>query len=182
MSPNAVAQTILDEISKVMAQIDADAVRAACDVITSAHNIMLYGCGREGLQMQGLAMRFHHLGLRVCMQGDMAAPPIGRGDLFIVSAGPGELGTVNALMGAARRDGAEVLFLTAVPQTRAAGLATRIIEIPARTMAVDEGGTMPMGSAYEGALFVLGEVLVAELTGLLNQSPEDMRARHTNME
>ena len=33
---------------------------------------MLYGCGREGLQMRGLAMRLYHLGLQANMVGDMA--------------------------------------------------------------------------------------------------------------
>ena len=38
---------------------------------------MLYGCGREGLMMRALAMRLHHLGRVVCMQGDMTAFPLG---------------------------------------------------------------------------------------------------------
>ena len=41
---------------------------------------------------------------------------------------------------------------------------------------------LPMGSAYEGALFVLFEIMVLKLKTLLDASPEAMRARHTNME
>ena len=52
--------------------------------------------------ISGLIMRLHHLGLRVAMQGDMAAPPLAQGDLFLCSAGPGELATVTALMQVAR--------------------------------------------------------------------------------
>jgi 6-phospho-3-hexuloisomerase len=39
-----------------------------------------------------------------------------------------------------------------------------------------------MGSVYEGALFVLFEVMVLKLKEMLAVSPEAMRARHTNME
>ncbi len=56
--------------------------------IAGARRTMLYGCGREGLMMRALAMRLHHLGLEVCVQGDMTAFPLGPGDLFLCAAGP----------------------------------------------------------------------------------------------
>ena len=53
-------------------------------------------------------------------------------------------------------------------------------------MASDEGAkvtsVLPMGSAYEGALFVLFGVMVLKLKALAGVSPEAMRSRHTNME
>jgi 6-phospho-3-hexuloisomerase len=39
-----------------------------------------------------------------------------------------------------------------------------------------------MGSVYEGALFLLFEVMVLRMKASLGVSPEAMRARHTNME
>ncbi len=39
-----------------------------------------------------------------------------------------------------------------------------------------------MGSVYEGALFVLFEVMVLKLKAVLGVQAEVMRARHTNME
>jgi 6-phospho-3-hexuloisomerase len=176
----------LAELSAVASRIDPGRVDAACTTVARARRIVLHGCGREGLQLRGFAMRLHHLGLRVAMQGDMAAPPVGEGDLLIVSAGPGELSTVTALMRVAREAGAEVLFLTAEPETPSAALATQVLSIPAQTMARDRGAAatsvLPMGSVYEGALFLLFEVMVLRLRDLLGVSPEDMRARHTNLE
>ena len=120
------------------------------------------------------------------MQGDMAAPPVGEGDLLLVSAGPGELSTVTALMRVAREAGAEILFLTAETATPSAALATQVLAIPAQTMARDRGAAatsvLPMGSVYEGALFLLFEVMVLRLRARLGVSPEEMRARHTNLE
>lgn len=176
----------LSEIAAATGRLDHEQVAAACDAIACANRIVLYGCGREGLQLRGLAMRLHHLGLRVAVQGDMAAPPVGRGDLFLASAGPGELSTVTALMRIARDAGADVLFLTAEPATPSAALATRLLEIPAQTMARDAGpdatSVLPMGSVYEGALFFLFEVMVLHLRDRLGMTPEAMRANHTNLE
>ncbi len=39
-----------------------------------------------------------------------------------------------------------------------------------------------MGSLFEGALFVLFEVMVLKLIERLQISPEAMRANHTNLE
>ncbi len=176
----------LSELADVAGRIAPDEIEAACAVIAGARRIVLYGCGREGLQLRGFAMRLHHLGKQVAMQGDMAAPPVGRGDLLLVSAGPGELSTVTALMRVGREAGADILFLTAEPETPSAELATQVLVVPAQTMARDTGpavtSVLPMGSVYEGALFVLFEVMVLRLRDLLGVSPEDMRARHTNLE
>ncbi len=110
----------------------------------------------------------------------------GAGDLFIVSAGPGELSTVSALMRVARDAGAGVLFLTAEPETPAAALASEVLTIPAQTMARDQGAgatsVLPMGSVYEGSLFLLFEIMVLDLRDRLGETAETMRARHTNLE
>jgi len=182
----AAFETALDELKAVASRIDAGAVAGACETIARARRVVLYGCGREGLQMRGFAMRLHHLGCEVAMQGDMAAPPVGPGDLLIVSAGPGEIATVTALMQIAKGAGAGVLFLTAEPDTPAAALATEVLTIPAQTMARDQGAgassVLPMGSVYEGALFLLFEIMVLRLRDRLGETAETMRARHTNLE
>jgi 6-phospho-3-hexuloisomerase len=176
----------LAEISAVLEGIETDALETTCKVIAQARHILLYGCGREGLQMRGLAMRLYHLGCSAGMVADMNAPPLKSGDLFIVSAGPGELSTVTALMHVARRDGACILFLTAVPDAAAAALADYVLLIPAQTMANDQSNVvrsvLPMGSLFEGALFILFEMIVLRLQDRLDLDLDQMRARHTNME
>jgi 6-phospho-3-hexuloisomerase len=39
-----------------------------------------------------------------------------------------------------------------------------------------------MGSLYEGALFILFEVMILKLIARLRITPEAMRANHTNLE
>ncbi len=41
---------------------------------------------------------------------------------------------------------------------------------------------LPMGSLFEGAMFLVFEVLVLRLRDTLGETAGSMRARHTNME
>jgi 6-phospho-3-hexuloisomerase len=172
------------ELAEAASRIDEASLDAAARDIAGAGRVMLHGCGREGLMMRALAMRLHHLGLTVCMQGDMTAFPVGPGDLFLCAAGPGELATASALCGVARAAGARVLVVTAEPDGATAALADRLLVLPAQTMARDPGTDtgLPMGSLFEGVMFIALEALVLRLRDLLGESAASMRARHTNME
>jgi 6-phospho-3-hexuloisomerase len=134
----------------------------------------------------GFAMRLFHMGLHAAVEGDMTTPAVGRGDLFVVTCGPGYISTALALMGVAHDAGAQILLITAQPEGRCAALADAILLLPAQTMADDQGArqssVLPMGSLFEGALFVLFEVMVLKLKTRLNISAEAMRANHTNLE
>ncbi len=185
--PNAtVYRKALDELGAVFDRVDDGAVDAAVAQIAAARSVVVFGGGREGLQIRGFAMRLFHMGRTVAVVGDMTCPPVGPGDLFLVTVGPGEISTALALMGVARAAGADILLLTAQPDGRCAALAHSVLVVPAQTMADDQGAaatsTLPMGSLYEGALFVLFEVMVLKLRGRLAVSPDAMRANHTNLE
>ncbi|RWC97044.1 MAG: SIS domain-containing protein [Mesorhizobium sp.] len=176
----------LEELGGVLAKVDGASIDAACEVLVGAGRIAVYGCGREALQVKGFAMRLYHLGLPVSVVGDMTTPPLGKGDVFLVSSGPGETTTVLTLIRVARDAGAKVLLVTAESGSSAARLADFTLLIPAQTMASDQGAAktsvLPMGSLFEGALFLLFEVMVLKLKALTGASPAAMRARHTNME
>ncbi len=182
----ALAGQALAELGQVLSGIDEGAVARACETIAGAGKIVVCGCGRERLQLNGFAMRLFHLGRSVAVVGDMTAPPVGPGDLLIASAGPGELATVAAIMGRAKDAGAGILFLTAAPHTPSATIADQVLAIPAQTMASDTGeaatSVLPMGSLYEGALFVLFEIMVLMLRDRFGQTAQTMRANHTNLE
>jgi len=161
------------------------ALATLAEEIATAGRIVACGCGRELLMMRALAMRLHHLGLAVQVQGDMACPPLGPGDLLLAASGPGHLATVAALIGQARDAGARVACITAQPQGADPQAAHVVLTIPARTMADDRAGPpalLPMGSVFEGAMFLVFEVLVLLLAERLGETADTMRARHTNLE
>jgi 6-phospho-3-hexuloisomerase len=176
----------LDELGAALDGVDMDALEATCKALAAANRIGVYACGREGLAMRGLAMRMFHLGMPVGVVGDMTMPPLGPGDLFFACTGPGVTTTVIRLMEVAREAGATVILLTAQPQSEAARRADSVFVLPAQTMANDQGAArtsvLPMGSVFEGAMFVLFEIMILRLRDLRGETPDTMRARHTNME
>jgi len=179
-------RSAIRELGAVMDRMDDRAVDRACRMIADARTIVVFGLGREGLQIRGFAMRLFHMGRTVAVVGDMTTPPVGPGDLLVATVGPGEHATALALLAQAKQAGARVLLLTAQPDGRAGAFADFVLVVPAQTMADDRqpgaSVVLPMGSLYEGALFVLFEVMVAKLRTLLGVSMEAMRAHHTNLE
>ena len=182
---STVYRQALEELAAPLDKIDNAAVDRAVETIASARHVTLYAGGREGLQIRGFAMRLFHLGRSVSMVGDMTTPAIGPGDLFLNVCGPGEISTAVALVGVAKRAGAKVLVVTAQPDGRVPTMADDVLVLPAQTMANDQGSAaslLPMGSVFEGGLFVLFEVMILKLKARLDVSAETMRGNHTNME
>lgn len=185
----------LDEIGAVVGRVDEGEAAALLDALAAARRVVLAGVGREGLMMRALAMRLYHMGLDAHVAGDMTTPPVGAGDLLLVSAGPGDFGTLRALAEVARGAGAAVACVTAVPGGAVPRAADIVLTLPAQTMATDlapaDGGApaagatasfLPMGSLFEAAQMLVFECLVLRLRDRLGVTPEAMRARHTNLE
>ena len=175
----------LRELTSVFARMPDHCADELIDAIVAARKIVLFGCGREGLQMRGFAMRLFHLGCDATVWGDMSMPAVGANDLLIVSAGPGDLATVRVLICRAREAGARTALITAQPTAPLAEQVDVVTIIPAQTMADDtvaEASILPMGSLFEAAQMIFFEIVVLKLLPLLHQSAEMMRARHTNLE
>lgn len=154
--------------------------------LASAGRIVCHGLGREGLMMRALAMRLFHLGCDVHVVGDMTLPPVGKGDLFFVSVGPGHIASIATLIAIAKDAGAEVVCVTAEPDGLGPKSSDHVVVLPAQTMAADQGdkstSILPMGSLYEVLMLLFFELLVLDLRDRIGISSEAMRANHTNLE
>ncbi|HEX6118730.1 MAG TPA: 6-phospho-3-hexuloisomerase, partial [Dongiaceae bacterium] len=107
------ARGALEEAGRVVEKLDPAAFESFAQAIADAKTVALHGLGREELQMKGLAMRLFHLGLDAHVVGEMTTPPIGKGDLLICSAGPGDFATIAALMKIAKDASAKTAVVTA---------------------------------------------------------------------
>jgi 6-phospho-3-hexuloisomerase len=184
-SLSRLARGALDELGSLFARLPDDAADGLVAAIVSASRIAVHGCGREGLQVKGFAMRLFHLGRDVHVVGDMTVPPLGLGDLLLVTAGTGSLPTGDALIAVARRAGARIAVITAQPEGPTSRSADIVTVLPAQTMADDQGtrrSVLPMGSLFETAEMVFFELAVLKLRERLEETAETMRARHTNLE
>jgi len=179
------ARNALAEAARVIERLDVAAFESFAQVIASAETIALHGLGREGLQMKGLAMRLFHLGVDAHVVGEMTTPPVGKGDLLVCSAGPGDFATIAALMTIAKDAGAKTAVVTAQPASSLAKSADHVLHIPAQTMADDQGAdvsVLPMGSLFELSQMLVFELLVLRLREIRGVTAATMRARHTNLE
>jgi 6-phospho-3-hexuloisomerase len=174
----------LQEIADAVRSVSGTAIDGVVEELLAARRIACYAGGREGLVLRGLVMRLFHAGLDVHYVGEMTCPAVGPGDLLVLSCGPGRISMVEALAAVAKRDGARVLYLTAQPQVPPAERADSILHIAAQTMADDQesGAALPMGSAYEIALFVLADLITNGVRRRRSESVETLRSRHTNLE
>lgn len=186
MQPEGAGQyhAALAELGAVFDRLDDAKVDAVVERLAQARRIVVFGAGRERLQIMGFAMRLGHMGLAASVVGEMTTPAVGPGDVFLAVCGPGWLSTAEALMGVAKAAGAEVIVISAQAVPRVAPLADFVLQLPAQTMADDRAGlsVLPMGSLFEGALFVLFEVVVLRLMARLEIFADAMRERHTNLE
>jgi 6-phospho-3-hexuloisomerase len=175
----------LSDLAGVFAAMPEDALDGLVEEIVKARRIVVFGLGREGLQMRGFAMRLFHMGRDVAVWGDMTAPAVGPADLFIASAGPGDLATARTLIDIARKAGARTALVTAQPKGELAKHVDVVTVIPAQTMADDRGGklsVLPMGSLFETAQMIAFELAILKLRPHFRETAETMRARHTNLE
>ena len=181
---DALFEGAIDEIRGVLRAGAAAEAEKLRDELLAARRIACHGVGREGLMMRALCMRLMHLGLDAHVVGDMTTPPLGAGDLLVVSAGPGAFSTVSALLGVARSAGARTVVVTAQPDGAAPRSAHAVVHVRAQTMADDRGGksVLPMGSLYEAALLVFFDIVSILLRERTGQTMVGMRARHTNLE
>ena len=184
-SLSALAKAALADLGGVMDRLPDDAADDLIEAILAARRICLYGAGREGLALRGFAMRLFHMGLDAHVVADMTTPPVGPGDLLIVTAGQGWLPTAETFMKIAKDAGARSAIITAQPSGRAAKKADVRLVIPAQTLANDRGGkvsVLPMGSLFEIAEAIVFELVILKLRDRTGESADTMRARHTNLE
>ena len=174
----------LEELATAARSVPGEVLDEVAAMLTRAGTVAAYAGGREGLVMRGLVMRLFHAGLDAHYVGEMTVPRVGEGDLVVLSCGPGNISMVQAIAGVAKAAGATILYFTAEPDQPPAQLADRVVVVRAQTMARDTGSAavLPMGSGYEIALFLIVDLLTNRVRASRQESPEVMRARHTNLE
>jgi 6-phospho-3-hexuloisomerase len=170
---------VLTELRACFARMADDAVPVLAEAIQRAGRVAVYGVGRNGLALQGFTMRLAHLGLQAAYVGQLAAPPIGKGDLFLAAAALGRLPTADALAAQARAAGAHIAVITARPDAVEGADVT--VDLPAQTMADPPTGLLPLGSGFELALWLFCDLVVVELMRRLGQSNDDLAGRHANL-
>ena len=178
------ADRLLDELRPGLAPDVLAQLGPVAEALAQAGRIACYGVGREGLMMKALAMRLYHLGLDAHVVGDMTTPPLGPGDLLMVSAGPGDFFDRRGVgRGGAGGGGAGDLRDGGTRRCRAARRRSGAAHPGADHGRRSGRGGRPRSCRWarcsKALMFLVFEVLVLTLRDRLGIATEAMRANHT---
>jgi 6-phospho-3-hexuloisomerase len=182
----SVLTPILRELEAVLNAVDGNSVNDLATRIAGTERVFLAGMGRSGLHVRAFAMRLMHLGLRSHVVGEVTAPGIGKGDLLLIGSGSGRTPSLVEHAKVARRLGSQVALITADPGAPLAAFADELLVLPAPTPKAEglssEGSIQPLGTLFEQALGLLCDAIVLLLMERMDVQPEEMFARHANLE
>ncbi len=175
---------VLAELGAVLHQVSSDDVARCRQAILAARRIFVAGKGRSGLLMRAHSMRLMHLGLAVHVVDDVTTPSIGASDLLLLASGSGGTPSIVQYARKAHDIGAQIALITAHEDSAAAQLADVVVVIaaPSPKVAGMQTSAQPMASLFEQALAMLLDIIVIQLMSELEQTTDQMFARHTNLE
>jgi 6-phospho-3-hexuloisomerase len=181
----AARETVLSELSRSGADVDERAAMRLVESVLAAPRVFVYGRGRTGLATWAFASRLAQLGLDVHVVGEMTAPAISRGDLLVVASGTGTTRTTLLAAREAKHIGAEVVALTAHPQSplaRTAGLVVQVGGATRRRARAESRSSQYGGSLFEQTLLLTLDAAAMVLKHRLARSDREMDRRHANLE
>jgi len=177
---------VLEEIALTLVDLTDREPELLLDMMQRAEKIFCAGSGRSGLVMRTFAMRLMHMGLQAYVVGETVTPGIERGDLLIIGSGSGETGSLLIMAEKAKAIGANVALLTVIPKSSIGRHTNLTVHIPATTAKVvgssNADTVQSRGSLFEQCLFILLESLILSLMQRSGFEPDNIMARHANLE
>ncbi|MCI4325473.1 MAG: SIS domain-containing protein [Thermoplasmata archaeon] len=167
-------------VSEALDQLDPATIDRAVAILAKAPATFVYGAGRSGIIGRAFAMRLVQIGLTAYVIGESVTPIVRRGDAVFILSGAGESQSSIATANIVRREGSELIVLTARSTSKLAHAATLLLTLDFPEDA-DRIRIAPLGTLFESAALRLTDALVAELMRVRHESEESMRRRHAIM-
>ncbi len=169
-----------ERVTASVAKIDPATVSRAVEILTRAPSTFVYGAGRSGIIGRAFAMRLVQAGLSAYVIGESVTPIVRRGDAVFILSNRGESYSSIQTANIVRREGAELVVVTARPTSKLAHAASLLLpldfpEEPSRA------NLAPLGTLFESASLRLTDALICEIMRVRGESEESMRARHAIM-
>ena len=172
---------VLKEVAAVLSRISDESSRGFCRELARAKAVYVTGVGRSGLVVQAFGQRLMHLGFDVHLAHEITAPAIRRGDLLVACSGTGSTLLPLYMARKARRIGARVAAITAMPKSPLARLAHLPITIPAPLERGRET-KQPARSLFEQAMFLYLDSVILTAMHEFRITGNKIRRRHANLE
>ncbi|NNN16860.1 MAG: SIS domain-containing protein [Thermoplasmata archaeon] len=167
-------------VSAALERIDPAILVRIVELLDHAPAIFVYGAGRSGIIGRAFAMRLVQTGLRAYVIGESVTPIVKRGDTVFILSGGGESYSSMQTANIVRREGAELVVVTAHARSKLAHAATALIALEFSEDA-ERPRYAPLGTLFESASLRLTDALVAESMRTRGETEESMRRRHAIM-
>ena len=182
-------EAVLEELGETMRGVDPESLRKLQERLVAARRVFVAGAGRSGLVVRAFAMRLMHLGLQVYVVGDVTTPAFAAGDLLVIGSGSGETESLCAVGRKAKALGGVLAVVTIVPSSTLGQLAEVVVRVDAHSpkaaaqaAATRRRSVQPMGALFEQTMLLLLDAVVMRLAAARGTSPEELFARHANLE
>jgi 6-phospho 3-hexuloisomerase len=167
-------------VSESLNQIQGDLIDRAVRLLLQAPAIFVYGAGRSGIIGRAFAMRLVQTGLTAFVIGESVTPIVRRGDCVFILSGRGESYSSMQTANIVRREGAELIVVTARATSKLAHAASLLVpldfpEEPQRPQLA------PLGTLFEAAALRMTDAIIAEVMHARGETEESMRRRHAIM-
>jgi 6-phospho-3-hexuloisomerase len=166
-----------EQVTRSLARVPKETVARAVGLLQSAPATFVYGAGRSGIMGRAFAMRLVQVGLTAYVIGESVTPIVRRGDAVFILSGRGESHSSIQAANIVRREGAELIVLTARANSKLAHTATILLSLDFPEDA-DQRKYAPLGTLFEAASLRLTDALIAELMAARGETEESMRRRH----
>jgi 6-phospho 3-hexuloisomerase len=175
------AQAYIGErVSDSLRLIDPALIVRTLDILRAAPSTFVYGAGRSGIIGRAFAMRLVQAGLQAYVIGESVTPIVRRGDAVFILSGRGESNSSIQTANIVRREGADLIVITARATSKLAHAATLLVPVEFPEDA-DRPKLAPLGTLFESASLRLTDALVAALLERRGETEDSMRRRHAIM-
>ena len=166
-----------ERVTTALAQVEPGLIARAVELLSRAPQIFVYGAGRSGIVGRAFAMRLVQAGLRAYVIGESVTPIVRRGDAVFILSGQGESSSSIQTANIVRREGAELIVLTARSTSKLAHTASLLLALEFPEDA-ERPRLAPLGTLFESASLRLTDALIAELAATRGETEASMRGRH----
>ena len=185
---------IFENVKKSTKTVEKENVKEMTSLIESVDHIFVMGLGRSGLVAKAFAMRLMHLGLKVYVVGETITPAITERDCLIAISGSGETSYIISTMRTAKKIGSKIIAITSYTNSSLAKESDVVVRLEGRTKIESEPNYIsrqisgihqtlsPLGTIFEISALIFLDSTIAQMMEDLNQTEEDLKARHTVLE
>lgn len=177
------AKIIVNELKQSTEKLSEVQIHDLIKKVKHHRRIFVYGTGRSGLMLKAFAMRLMQIGLNAYVVGETTTPSVEAGDLLIVASASGETGSVCMTAESAKKQGADLIVITSVPDSTLGKIQNPDITIESATkFSTSSVSVQPLGSLFEQMLLIVFDTVILKMSQENAGSNDDMAKRHASLE